>query len=630
LAPGWRATVRLLSSQRFADPFGVAVSRSGTVYVADGANGNRIYSITPAREWTIVAGGEEGFVDGVGVAARFSTPSGLAAAADGTIYVADTGNNAVRRITPNGHVSTLATGLNGPTGIVVDPGGRVLVSDTYSDRIAFIERNGQMSTLAINVAVDTPTGLALAESGTLFIADTGHDLVHAVGRDGSVTTIDAAGIGGFLRPHGVAVDSAGTLYVTDESRVIEVTATGHTRVLAGSSPGFRDGLGDDAEFRRPAGIAAQEPGRLVVADSGNGFVRTVTATTLAEATPPSAPVTVPAFDTSAFRSKPLLWPLEPLYGPFEIAGTLGEARGPDAGRFHAGIDVRAEQGTMVLAVRDGVVSSALSTGDFGTVNEWLRVGELTYVHIRVGRTHRDELLDTLRFVATRDERGRIARVRVKRGAQFRTGDVLGTVNAFNHVHLNVGWGGEEHNPLLFRLVQFEDTIAPTIARNGVRLFDQHGTPLTQRVRNRILVSGPVQVVVDAWDQANGNVANRRLGVYSLGYEVLRADGSLVPGFEAMRETIRFDRLIAQPEATRYVFAPGSGIPFYGQRRTRFLYIVTNTFRDGVAAAGAWDTTQLAPGDYTLRVRVADINGNEAIAHRDLPVTVTGSGWLTGG
>jgi hypothetical protein len=70
-----------------------------------------------------------------------------------------------------------------------------------------------------------------------------------------------------------------------------------------------------------------------------------------------------------------------------------------------------------------------------------------------------------------------------------------------------------------------------------------------------------------------------------------------------------------------VYAPGSGIPFYGQRRTRFLYIVTNTFRDGVVSPGAWDTRQLAPGDYTLRIRAADISGNEATARRDVAVTV---------
>jgi hypothetical protein len=221
-------------------------------------------------------------------------------------------------------------------------------------------------------------------------------------------------------------------------------------------------------------------------------------------------------------------------------------------------------------------------------------------------------------------------MRVKRGARFSIGEAVGSVNAFNHVHLNVGWGGEEYNPLLFRLVQFEDTVAPTIARGGIRLYDAGGGLLIKREKGRILVSGPVTVVVDAWDQANGNRPNRRLGVYSLGYQILRSDGTPMPGYEQPLETIRFDRLSPHPEATRLVYASGSGIPFYGQRRTRFLYIVTNRFRDGNAEEGVWDSSQLPSGDYTLRVRVADIHGNEATRHRDLPVRVTGRDHTTGG
>ena len=131
----------------------------------------------------------------------------------------------------------------------------------------------------------------------------------------------------------------------------------------------------------------------------------------------------------------------------------------------------------------------------------------------------------------------------------------------------------------------------------------------------------MQTVVDAWDQVDGNAARRRLGLYRLGYQVLLADGTPAAGFENMRDTIVFNRLDAAPDAARLVYAPGSGIPFYGRRRTKFLYAVTNTFRDGVAAPGVWDTSALPPGNYTLRVRAADIRGNEAIANRDVQVTI---------
>jgi hypothetical protein len=130
----------------------------------------------------------------------------------------------------------------------------------------------------------------------------------------------------------------------------------------------------------------------------------------------------------------------------------------------------------------------------------------------------------------------------------------------------------------------------------------------------------VQVVVDAADQVNGNRPGRRLGLYDLGYQVLNRDGSPAPGFASVRHTLRFDRLAMNADAPHLVYAPGSGIPFYGRRRTRFLYIVTDTFRDGVASQGFWDTTLLAQGDYILRVWAADIRGNVAVANRDVAVT----------
>ena len=90
---------------------------------------------------------------------------------------------------------------------------------------------------------------------------------------------------------------------------------------------------------------------------------------------------------------------------------------------------------------------------------------------------------------------------------------------------------------------------------------------------------------------------------------------------ARSDRLVFDRLATQPDAARLVYAPGSGIPFYGGRRTRFLYVVTNTFRDGVATEDFWDTTPLAPGRYTVRVHARDIHGNEVNANRDFPVVV---------
>ena len=113
--------------------------------------------------------------------------------------------------------------------------------------------------------------------------------------------------------------------------------------------------------------------------------------------------------------------------------------------------------------------------DFGTLGESLRIGPVAYVHLRVGREKGGPVLDQSRFAGSYDPAGILVGMRVKRGARFATGEAVGTVNAFNHVHLNVGWPGEEHNPLLLRLVQFEDTVPPTIPRGGVRLYDEQGS-----------------------------------------------------------------------------------------------------------------------------------------------------------
>jgi hypothetical protein len=312
--------------------------------------------------------------------------------------------------------------------------------------------------------------------------------------------------------------------------------------------------------------------------------------------------------------------------------------------------VRKEQGTPVLAVRDGTVASPLSTFAFETLNEAVRIGDVTYIHLRVGRTADASRprrgsgaggpadtrgLDLERFDPVFDAAtGTLTRVRARRGTFFATGDVVGTVNRFNHVHLNVGWPGEEHNPLRFRLVGFSDRIVPTIAAHGVRLFDESGVPLNPdrpgplrgRGRSRrpsvlpplspVLVGGRVRIVVDAWDQADGNAVYRRLGLYALGYEVRPAgarQSALVAG--SASPTLVFDRMPRERDAARLVFASGSGIPVYGASRTQFLYVVTTRYRDGVVTPDWWDTTTLAPGAYVLRVFAEDFSGNRVTRKR---------------
>ena len=681
---------------RFSEPFGLAVAADGSTFVTDAGNSHRLRRIGVDGHVSTLAGGERGFVDGRGPEARFATPSALAVDAAGVLYVADTGNHAIRRVTPDGQVTTLAgdgiagnldgpagqARFNAPVGVAVDASGHVIVADTYNDSIRAISPDGQVRTLAggggtgyvdggpFTARFDTPCGVAVAPDGRIVVADTGNAVVRVIAPDGAVTSLSSPVLG-MQRPIAVAVTANGDVIVADESgAVVAFPAAGDAVQLAGSAVGFDNGLGPEARFRRPSGLAlrqpsAEAPPAVLVADAGNALVRTLAHAsgdgrraaawqvlrglgTAPAFAPPPLPRRPPAFDVAAFGRSQLLWPVAPIEAPHEVAGTFGEARG-EAGqeRFHAGLDIREPQGTLVRAVRDGIVASPISTGAFDTINEFLRIGPIAYVHVRAGRTQnvvgrrvppKIVVLDEQRFAPVFDAEGGLIRMRVKRGAAFTAGQPIATVNTFNHVHLNVGWAGEEHNPLQFRLVQFADDISPTIEAHGIRLFDDAWQPLNpdrfgparrgRRARPRrlppiapVVVRGRVRIVVDAWDQANGNQPYRRLGLYSAGYEVVDRQGIAVAGLPDTRETLRFDRMPRQLDAPRLVFANGSGIPVYGARRTQFLYVVTTRYRNGIASEDFWDTSRIAPGEYVLRVFARDFDGNVATANRELRVIV---------
>ena len=231
------------------------------------------------------------------------------------------------------------------------------------------------------------------------------------------------------------------------------------------------------------------------------------------------------------------------------------------------------------------------------------------------------MFDDPRFTPVYDGTGKLVRVRVKRGTRFKPGDAVGTINKMWHVHMNIGPPGGEINPLSLSPIGFSDTIAPTIEKDGIHLFDSSGKRFTQKQGERLLVTGPVRIVVDAFDRTNMNAERRRLGLYKVGYQVLKADGTPAHGFEQPRINIVFNRLPPGREATKVAYADESGITVYGSKTTRFLYEVTNTVRDGRAERGVWDTSQLEKGDYVLRIIAGDYSGNEAQQGRDVLVSV---------
>jgi len=220
------------ASASFSNPWGIAVDTTGNLYVADTSNGV-IRKIDPMCQVTTLAGG--GTVraaDGAGTAASFSQPEGLTLDASGNLYVADCGNNKIRKVDPVGNVTTVAN-LSAPAAITVDAVGTLyVVDDTYIYKIA----NGQVTTLAGRGAeglIDGPgtyaafyglLGITIDANGNLFVADSNNNAVRKVTPDGEVTTI-AGGVGGdadgpantssFNYPWGIAVDPNGVIYVAD-------------------------------------------------------------------------------------------------------------------------------------------------------------------------------------------------------------------------------------------------------------------------------------------------------------------------------------------------------------------------------------------------------------------------------
>jgi len=671
--PFWPARVHLLAgdgqdgvldgaapASRFSDPYGVAIGPRGAIYVADGGEANRIRVVQPDGAVSTLAGGKEGFIDGLGAAAAFNTPSAIALDHLGNLYVADTGNHAIRRIAPDGAVTTLAGNgspgyvdgigraaqFNGPVGIAVDDAGIVYVADTYNDRIRRIAPDGTVTTLAGTgkpnlfdgpgpaAAFDTPSALAVDHDGNLYIADTGNNAVRRLRPDGTVDTLalppEAERRPALRRPVGLAVTRDGYLYIVASAggRILQMTPTGEFRPLEDTDhPLEPNGFGSDGtvQLNGPRGIAVARDGSLVVADAN--------AHRLHRLAPPRAGEAAPVLVRPPLqrRTAPMPWPLGPQDTVHEVVGVMGEVRGTYGGdsrdHFHAGLDVRGDVGATVLAILPAKVTDPYANWGFNNLGEGMSVGPLSYIHMRVGRNPQGRALDP-RFQIQREEtangkpNGKAVRVRVPRGTRFAVGDKLGTLNALSHVHLDYYQGGSLVNALTLPFIGFVDTVTPTISR--IALYDTAGKRITAKKGQPLRLDrtlGELQIVVNAYDQVDGNLARRKLGLYKLGYQVLRADGTPLPGFEQPVITQVYDRLPRNPDAVKAVYAPTSGITVYGSASTQFDYALNNRLRDGRIETGSWRIADLAPGEYLLRIHAADYAGQVAQNGRDLAFVI---------
>ncbi|MDP9442396.1 MAG: right-handed parallel beta-helix repeat-containing protein [Actinomycetota bacterium] len=310
------------TSAQLKNPRGVAVDGAGNLYIADRSD-NRVRRVDASGAITTVAGtGVFGYSGDAGPAthARLSFPHGVAVDGSGNVYIADTGNDRVRKVDASGTITTVAgTGgdgysgdggpataaeLSSPYGVAVDSAGNLYIADTINHRIRKVDASGTITTVAgtgdhgysgdggpaTQAQLRLPRGVAVDNSRNLYIADTLNSRVRKVDASGTITTVAGTGDYGYsgdggraieadlYEPEGVAVDRSGALYIADtyNHRVRKVDASGTIVTVAGT--GLRGYSGDggpatEAQLNYPYSVALDSAGGLYIADGQNTRVR---------------------------------------------------------------------------------------------------------------------------------------------------------------------------------------------------------------------------------------------------------------------------------------------------------------------------------------------------------------------
>ena len=299
------------SHARFDSPNGLAVNAQGDVLVADYGN-HSIRRISPEGVVTTLAGlaGQAGSADGMGSAARLNAPRGIAIDAQGWLYVADNNNHSIRRVSPQGQVSTWA-GLAGqsayvnaqgaaarlhyPRSVAIDGAGHVYVADTYNHAVRRISPDGRVSTWAGDAPAAQPENPAdttvpassawraphhvlLDGQGRRYVSDNESGRIYrsTPAGDWQVWVDRSAGL---RQPRGMSWDAQGHVLVADSAaqQIFRISPAGQVSVLAGlaGQAGARDGAAAQALFFQPMSVVQAADGRILVADSANHAIRSI-------------------------------------------------------------------------------------------------------------------------------------------------------------------------------------------------------------------------------------------------------------------------------------------------------------------------------------------------------------------
>ena len=333
---GYAGDAGQATSAQLNIPWGIAVDTSGNLYIADEIN-NRIRMVATDGTITTIAGsGTNGYAgDGsAATSANLNYPAAIAVDGSGNVYISDTGNHVIRKRAAGGTITTFAgtnvagyygdggaatsAQLNLPLGVALDSAGNLYIADTLISMIRKVASNGTItmvagSTLsgyggdggaATSAQLHEPFGVTVDAAGNMYISDTFNHEVRKVTTDGTITRIAGTGTRGYSGdggpateaklnyPEGLAVDSAGNLFIADSlnCRIRVVTPSGIITTVAGT--GKFGSLGDggpatSAQLNTPSGVALDAAGNLYIADSQNSLVRRLTPDT--SATPSMQP-----------------------------------------------------------------------------------------------------------------------------------------------------------------------------------------------------------------------------------------------------------------------------------------------------------------------------------------------------
>lgn len=263
---------------------------------------------------TFAGSGATGSVDGAGTAASFFLPSDVVIDASGNIYVADSGNNMIRKITSAGVVSLFVGNIAGgsadgagsaasfhyPYSLAIDAAGNLYLSDQGNQKIRKITPAGVVTTLAGTGQVGSnngagdqatfyaPTGIIVDATGNVYVSDQGNNIIRKITPAGVVSTFAGSGVSGstdgtgtaasFFAPAGLAIDASENIYVADlfNNKIRKITPAGVVTTFAGSgNAGLVNGTGTAAKFYAPAGLGADATGNIYVAESGNNVIRKI-------------------------------------------------------------------------------------------------------------------------------------------------------------------------------------------------------------------------------------------------------------------------------------------------------------------------------------------------------------------